>query len=150
MDLTLGSHVREHGHRAGRLVGFELEPASARITRIIFSRDGNLGPQAVTRPLSAVEITTAGINVHSDAVSAPPAVESEVVLLSRSTRITRGGSDRGRLVGIAVDPDTHRMLSISGRQHWFTGKFTVQTRDLDCSQPGEIRISSASHDTRAA
>jgi hypothetical protein len=150
MVLTLGSHVREHGHRAGRLVGFELEPATARITRIIFSRDGNLGSQAVTRPLSAVELTAAGVEVRSDAGSAPPAVESDVVLLSRSTRITRDGSDRGRLVGIVVDPASHRMLSISGRQHWFTGKFTAHTPNLDCSQPGEIRISGQSHDTRAA
>jgi len=149
MDLMLGRHVREHGHRSGRLAGFELEPATSRITRIIFSRDGNLGAQAMTRPLSAVEITASGVELRAE-VAAPVPAESDVVLLSRSTRIVRRGSDRGRLVGIAVDPATQRMLSISGRQHWFTGRFTVPIADLDCSQAGEIRISDQSHDTRAA
>jgi hypothetical protein len=150
MDLLLGRHVRDHGHRAGRVAGFELDPATSLIRRIIFSRDGNLGPQAMTRPLSAVTMTTAGVELRSDAVGAPLPVASDVVLLSRSTRITRGGSDRGRLIGIAVDPETYRLQSISGRQHWFTGKFTAQTADLDCSQAGEIRILRESHDTRAA
>src|SRR5262249_32548306 len=147
---TLGSHVREHGHRAGRLVGFELEAATARITRIIFSRDGNLGPQALTRPLAALDATASGLEVRSDGAAVAAPADSDVVLLSRSTRITQRGSDRGRLLGISVDPATHRLLSISGRHHWFSGKFTVETEALDCSQPGEIRIVRESHDTQAA
>jgi hypothetical protein len=150
MDLLIGCHVRDHGHRSGRLAGFELDPATALIRRIVFSRDGNLGPHAMTRPLAAVAVASSGIELHSDAVGPPLPATADVVLLSRSTRITRRGSDRGRLVGIAVDPATHRMLSISGRQHWFSGKFTVATADLDCSQAGEIRIVRESHDTRAA
>ena len=60
MELLLGSHVREAGRRVGRLAGFELEPADSRIRRIIFSPDGELGPQAMTRPLAAIT------SVHDD------------------------------------------------------------------------------------
>ena len=48
------------GRRVGRLAGFELEPVDLRIRRIIFSPDGELGPQAMTRPLAAVT------SVHDD------------------------------------------------------------------------------------
>jgi len=56
MKLLLGSHVRDHGRRVGQLAGFELEPADRRIRRIIFSPDGELGPQAMTRPLAQVSL----------------------------------------------------------------------------------------------
>jgi hypothetical protein len=149
MDLILGSHVREHGQRVGRLAGIEIDPVGCRITRIIFSRDGNLGPHAMTRALSAVAVTASGIELRD--VPAPPLpVIADVVLFSRATRITRGGAERGRLVAVAVDPVTDLLQSIAGRQHWFTGKFTIQRAALDCSQPGEIRITGESHDTRAA
>ena len=146
MDLTLGSHVREHGHRLGRLAGFEFEPATLNIRRIIFSPDDTLGPQAMTRPLSALDATSSGIDLRPDADIAPLPAVADVSLLGRSTRLTRDGRDRGRLVGIAVDPDTRRLLSISGRQHWFSPKFTAAAAQLDCSQPGEIRIA---HSTRS-
>jgi hypothetical protein len=150
MDLLLGCHVREHGHRVGRLAAVEFEPATSRVRRIIFSRDGNLGPHAMMRALPAVAVAGSGIELLSDAAIAPLPAVPDVVMLSRATRITRNGSDRGRLVGMTVDPATHVLRAIAGRQHWFTGKFTVQASDLDCSQAGEIRIVRESHDTRAA
>lgn len=150
MDLTLGSHVREHGHRVGRVAGFELEPATLNIRRIIFSPDGSLGPQAMTRPLNGVTATSSGIELRPDADIAPLPAVADVALLSRSTRLTRDGRDRGRLVGIGVDLDSRRLLSVSGRQHWFSPKFTAAAAQLDCSQPGEIRIVHGAHDSRAA
>ena len=60
MELVLGSHVREAGRRVDELAGFELEPVDLRIRRIIFSPDGELGPQAMTRPLAAIA------SVHDD------------------------------------------------------------------------------------
>jgi hypothetical protein len=150
MDLTLGSHVREHGHRVGRVAGFELEPATLNIRRIIFSPDGSLGPQAMTRPLNGVTATSSGIELRPDADIAPLPAVADVALLSRSTRLTRDGRDRGRLVGIGVDLDSRRLLSVSGRQHWFSPKFTAAAAQLDCSQPGEIRIARGAHDSRAA
>ena len=150
MDLTLGSHVREHGHRVGRVAGFELEPTTLNIRRIIFSPDGSLGPQAMTRPLNGVTATSSGIELRPDADIAPLPAVADVALLSRSTRLTRDGRDRGRLVGIGVDLDSRRLLSVSGRQHWFSPKFTAAAGQLDCSQPGEIRIARGAHDSRAA
>ena len=150
MDLTLGSHVREHGHRVGRLAGFELEPATLNIRRIIFSPDGSLGPQAMTRPLACLAATASGIELRPDSDVAPLPPVADVALLSRSTRLTRDGRDRGRLIGIAVDPDSRRLLSVSGRHHWFSPKFTAASAQLDCSQPGEIRIARGAHDSRAA
>jgi len=150
MDLMLGSHVREHGHRAGRLAGFELEPATMNIRRIIFSPDGSLGPQAMTRPLAAVAVGGSGIELRPDADIVPLPAVPDVALLSRSTRLTREGRDRGRLVGIAVDPESRKLLAVSGRPHWFSPKFTAAAAQLDCSQPGEIRIAQGAHGSRAA
>jgi len=150
MDLMLGSHVREHGHRVGRLAGFELEPATMNIRRIIFSPDGGLGPQAMTRPLAAIAVAASGVELRPDADLAPMPAVPDVVLLSRSTRLTRDGRDRGRLVGVAVDPGSRKLLAVSGRPHWFSPKFTAAAAQLDCSQPGEIRIAHGAHDSRAA
>ena len=141
MELLLGSHVREHGHRVGHLAGFELEPAEMRIRRLIFSPDGELGPQAMTRPLAAIA------SVHDDGeVELRPEVEiapmpavRDVILLSRATRIRRGGRQVGRLSGVAVDPADRRMVSVFGRPHWWSRRFTLAASELDCSTPGEIR-----------
>ena len=57
MQLVLGSHVRDGGRRVGRLAGFELEPADLRIRRIIFSADGELGPQVRSQPVEATPVS---------------------------------------------------------------------------------------------
>jgi len=150
MDLMLGSHVREHGHRVGRLAGFELEPDTMSIRRIIFSPDGTLGPQAMTRPLAAVVGAASGIELRPDADVTPLPAVPDVVLLSRSTHLVRDRRDRGRLVGVAVDPESRKLLAVSGRQHWFSSKLTAAASQLDCSQPGEIRIAHGAHGNRAA
>jgi hypothetical protein len=149
MELRLGSHVREHGERVGRLAGFEFEPATRCIRRIVFSRDGELGPHTMTRQLSLVTVTPQGIELRNDA--APPALPAvpDVVLLTRATRIVRG-QDAGRLMSIDVDLADRRLLSVSGRRHWWSGRVTVPAADLDCSTPGEPRLAGHPHDTRAA
>lgn len=140
MELTLGSHVREHGQRVGRLAGFELEPASHSIRRIIFSPDGHLGPQAMMRPISSISVTRSGVELRSETNPTPLPAVRDVLLLSRATRLTRDGREQGRLVAVEVDPESRRMLSVSGRQHWFTGRFRMAAAEVDCSTPGEIRI----------
>jgi len=141
MELVLGSHVREAGRRVGRLAGFELEPVDLRIRRIIFSPDGGLGPQAATRPLAAI------ISVHDDGevdlradvnIEPMPAVR-DVILLSWATRIRRGNRQVGRLSGVDVNPDDRKVVSVFGRPHWWSRRFTLPASDLDCSTPGEIR-----------
>jgi len=148
MELTLGSHVREDGRRVGRLAGFELEPATRCIRRIIFSRRGDLGPQAMTRPLALVAATADGIALRDDAIAPLPAVP-DVVLLSRSTRVVRG-DDVGRLVALEVDPADRRLLSVFARSHWWGGRWRLAGTDVDTSTPGELRGGPQPHDTRAA
>src|SRR5262249_39664499 len=138
----------EHGRRTGRLAGFELEPGERRIRRIIFSPDGELGPQAMTRPLSAVATARKGeIELSSaDLAALPPG--RDVVLLSRATRFVAGKQDRGRLAGVDVDPANGHLVSAFGRAHWWSRRETVSGADVDCGTPGELRTPASG--TRAA
>jgi hypothetical protein len=141
MELLLGSHVREAGRRLGRLAGFELEPGDRRIRRIIFSPDGELGPQAMTRPLAAISSVhdDGEVDLRPDTDIAPMPAVRDVILLSRATRISRGGRQLGRLCGIAVDAADRSLVSVFGRPHWWSRRFALEASDLDCSTPGEIR-----------
>src|SRR4026208_680607 len=105
MELLLGSHVREAGRRLGRPAGFGPEPADRRIRRIIFSPDGELGPQAMTRALAAISSVhdDGEVDLPPEANIAPMPAARDVPLLSRATRISRGGRQLGRFCGIAVD-----------------------------------------------
>ena len=129
------------GRRVGRLAGFELEPADLRIRRIIFSPDGELGPQAMTRPLAAIASVhdDGEVDLQPEAEIAPMPAVRDVILLSRATRIRRGGRQLGRLSGVAVDPADRSVVSVFGRPHWWSRRFTLAAADLDCSTPGEIR-----------
>ena len=140
MELLLGSHVREAGRRLGRLAGFELEPAERRIRRIIFSPDGELGPHAMTRPLAAISSVhdDGEVDLHVEADAAPMPAARDVILLSRATRISRGGRPLGRFCGIAIDAE-RKLESVFGRPHWWSRRFALAAGDLDCSTPGEIR-----------
>jgi hypothetical protein len=142
MELLLGSHVREHGNRVGRLAGFELEPASHRIRRILFSPDGDLGPATHMRPLCSVS------HVHDDGevelrpesqVDVMPSIP-DVALLSRATRIRQSGRDLGRFVGVEVNPADCDIVSLFGRAHWWSRRLSIPAEGIDCSNPGEIRV----------
>jgi hypothetical protein len=178
MELLIGSHVREHGKRVGRLAGFELEPATRRIRRIIFSPNGELGPQAGTRPLSAISPVSSGsggadIDLRTgadtiakprgsagiDAIDAIDAVgvidaidgreATDVVLLSRATRLKQDGREIGRLIGLDVSLTGRQLASVFGRAHWWSKRASFAAADLDCSIPGEISVREP-HDSRAA
>jgi hypothetical protein len=133
--------VREAGRRVGRLAGFELEPVDLRIRRLIFSPDGELGPQAMTRPLAAVTSVhdDGEVELRSDVEIAPMPVVRDVILLSRATRISRANRPLGRLSGVDVNPDDRKIVSVFGRPHWWSRRFRLAAADLDCSTPGEIR-----------
>ena len=148
MLLTLGSHVLEHGNRVGRLAGFELEPADLRIRRIIFSPNGELGPQAMTRPLEAVASASGAIELRTPAGSQPLPAVADVILVSRSTRFSAGGG-HGRVIGVEVEPGDRKVVSVFGRNHWWSRRTAIPAAELDCSMPGELRRRPRS-DTRAA
>ncbi|MBI3491775.1 MAG: hypothetical protein HY047_08350 [Acidobacteria bacterium] len=151
MELLLGSHVREHGSRVGRLAGFELEPANRSVRRIIFSPDGDLGPQAATRPLVAVSLVhdNGEIELRPNVEVAPLPAVPDVVLLSRATRVRRDGRQVGRLTGIEVDVADRALVSVHARAHRWSRRSTLAAADLDCSTPGEVRARDAGG-TRAA
>lgn len=151
MELLLGSHVREHGARVGRLAGFELEPATRRIRRIVVSPDGEPGPHATSRPLAAVASRhrDGAIELRTDFESDVLPAVRDVVLLTGATRLLNGGYTWGRLVGIDVDLATRMLLGVSGRQRWWSRRVRFDATALDCSTPGAIRIG-APERTRAA
>jgi hypothetical protein len=151
MEFMIGSHVREHGNRVGRLAGFELEPASLRIRRIIFSRDGDLGPQAVMRPLAHVNLVheDGEVEVRPNPEMAPLPAVSDVILLSRAVRLRRSGRELGRFVGVDVNLADGRVTAVFGRHHWWSRRFALSATGLDCSIPGEINAG-ASGGTQAA
>jgi hypothetical protein len=148
MELLLGSHVREQGHRVGRLAGFELEPDRLRIRRIIFSADGDLGPQAHTRSLNAVSsVLDAGDIALAPTENASLPAVRDVVLLGRATRVYRGGRDASRLAGVDVNLSDGVLAAAIGRSHWWSRRFSLPANTIDWSTPGEIRQRS---DHRAA
>jgi hypothetical protein len=151
MDLLIGAHVREHGHRVGRLAGFEIEPVGLNIRRIIFSPDGELGQHAMTRPIASLDVThdDGEIELRSDAATSAPPPSTDVVLLSRAVRLRRAGREIGRFVGLAIEPDDHRLIEVFGRPHWWSRRLSLPAAGLDCSTPGEIR-SGSSGGTQAA
>ena len=145
MKLLLGSHVRENGRRVGRLAGFELEAAGRRIRRIIFSADGELGPQTMTRPLVQVAAGEGGgdVEIRPGIAAAPLPAVPDIILLTRATRLKRGGREVGRLCGIAVNDADGRVVSVFGRQHWWSRRFSLDASTIDTSTPGEISVREA-------
>ena len=127
MELQLGSHVREAGRRVGRLAGFELEPLDRRIRRIIFSPDGELGPQAMMRPLAAISSVhdDGEVDLGAEVDTAPMPAIRDVILLSRATRIRRGGRQLGRLSGVGGRRAGATLVSVFGRPHWWSRRFTL-------------------------
>jgi hypothetical protein len=149
MELLLGSHVREGDHRVGRLAGFELEPPDLKIRRIIFSPDGDLGPQAAMRPLAAIATVheDGEIELHDVQIEPMRAVR-DVALIARATRLRRAGREHGRLVGLGVDPSTGTVVSVFGRLPWWSRRFSVAANAADLTTPGEISLNGG--DSRAA
>jgi hypothetical protein len=145
MELLIGSHVREHGNRVGHLAGFELEPAGFRIRRIIFSPDGELGPQAVMRPVAHISLVheDGELELRPNADTAPLPVVPDVVLLSRAVRLRRGARELGRFVGVDLNLADRSVTAVFGRHHWFSRRFSLPASGLDCSMPGEIRAGSS-------
>ena len=146
MELMFGTDVREHGHRAGRLAGFEVDAASRRVRKLIFSTDGELGSHALARPFSTVAGKDGNIEIRDYTPSEEPPPPA-AVLLSHSTRIVRGGREVGRLAGITVS-DAGALQSIVGRRNWWTRRFLIDAATSDISVSGEIRAGASA--TRAA
>ncbi len=144
MELLLGSHVREHGNRVGRLAGLELDPATLRIRRILYSPDGDVSPGVEARPLAAVALVheDGEIELRPFADAAPVPTAKSVAQLTRATRLKRGGREAGRLAGIDVEPAEGVVGSVFVRNHWWSRRVGLPASGLDFTVSGEIRSGS--------
>ena len=70
-------------------------------------------------------------------------------VLTRATPVLREGSELGRLVAVDIDAADRTIVAITGRQHWWSRRFTIAGGALDFTTPGAIRTQ-ATRDTRAA
>ena len=138
MELIFGTNVREHGHRAGRLAGLELDAATRRVRKVIFSGDGELGNHAVARPFSSVGADSGDLEIRPYTPSEEPPPES-IILLSHTARIVRAGHEVGRLFGIDVMAGTGELQAVIGRKNWWTRRFRIDSTSIDLSVPGEVR-----------
>ena len=140
MELLLGSHVREHGSRVGKLAGFELDPSTRRISHIIFSVDGTLEHDPLMRPILAVSHVHDGgeIELRADIEDAHHDAP-DVVLLGAATRLKQDDHLVGHLVGVDVNPADQRLMTILGKTHWWSKQLVVDAKAVDCSTPGELR-----------
>jgi hypothetical protein len=141
MTFMLGAYVREYGNPVGRLAGFEVEPDTGRVMRLVFSPRGDLGPDALSVGLLAVG------HVHPDgqielrpecgARSLMPA--PNVALIGPATRVKSGGQSGVHLTEVELDPSERRIVSLTGRKHWWTRSLTLSGSNVDYFWAGEIR-----------
>ena len=148
MQLLLGPTFSSTGVCAGRLAGFELEPAERRIRRIVFSAGGNLGQQAMTRPLAAVT------NFRGSTIELSDQTNSTVAGGCRRRSAKPGNAgDSARPRAGSADRYRSRSHEPGAAVGFGTASLVVRsitsTRSIDCSVPGELR-STKSDDTRAA
>ena len=136
MELLFGSHIRSGGRRIGYLAGIEVDPASRRVTKIVFSNDGTLTSETHTRAISAVTAEGGALQVAAEGPLEVPS--GERLVWTRTTRLDRTGRE-AHLKGVVVDPGG-AIDALIGRQHWWSRRFRVSGRDLDSTQPGRISV----------
>jgi hypothetical protein len=149
MDLMFGATVFEHGRKAGRLAGVEIDPASRRALKIIFSANGHLGPGASTRPVKAVAVEGDRVTIVGDPPPSPPMpFRLEPQLWSPGTHVVRGREEVARLAGVRVEQGSGKLLVAFGRRSLWSRRLELPLDDVDLSVLGEIRVG-ASHSTAA-
>jgi hypothetical protein len=138
MELLFGTNVREYGQHVGRLAGFELDPTSHQVQKVIFSSDGELGNHATMRPFESVLVEPGEIEIRPY-TSGDQTRQAGAVLLGHTARIFRKDRDIGRLSGLDVDIAGGKLEGVIGRRSWWTKRFRVAASGLDLSVPGKVR-----------
>ena len=138
MELLFGTNVREYGQHVGRLAGFELDPASYQVRKVIFSSDGELGSHATMRPFESVLVEPGDIEIRPYTPGDQPR-QAGAVLLGHTARIFRNRRDIGRLSGLDLELASGNLEGVIGRRSWWTKRFRVAASGLDLSVPGEVR-----------
>lgn len=141
MDLAFGTNVREHFYSIGRLAGLEADRTTQAVRSILVSPSGAVDGQAERRPLAAVPTDHFDGDIELRASpEVPDGPRDAAVTLTDHTRLVRGGHAIGHLVGVELDPGTGAIVSLVGRQHWWTPRVHVKATNVDLSVPGEIRL----------
>lgn len=147
MELLFGSHVRSGGRRVGYLAGVEVDAASRRVTKVVFSQDGKLGSHAHMQSLDTVRVERGTLVLGDPPAASTVSGAAEPILLSRSVRVVRRGKHAGHVAGVVVG-ELGALEAAVGRQHWWSGRYRLPAADIDLSHPGEIRAGAVS--SRAA
>ena len=141
MDLMFGATVFEHGRKAGRLAGVEIDPASRRALKIIFSTNGHLGPGACTRPIEPVAVEGDRVTIVGDPPPSPPMpFRLEPLLWSPGTHVVRGHEEIARLTGVRVEPGSGKLALAFGRRSLWSRRLELPLDDTDLSMIGELRV----------
>jgi hypothetical protein len=138
VELLFGTNVREYGQHVGRLAGFELDPTSHQVRKVIFSSDGELGNHATMRPFESVLVEPGDIEIRPY-TPGDQTRQAGAVLLGHAARIFRNGRDIGRLSGLDIEIASGNLEGVIGRRSWWTKRFRVSASGLDLSVPGEVR-----------
>jgi hypothetical protein len=140
MDLLLGSHVREHGNRVGRLAGFEVEPATLTLHRLIISADGDVKNNPTSRPVSSIALVHDGgeIELRPFGDDTAGSAHAGAALVGRATRLRAHNRNVGHLVGLEIEPGERKVLTVFARQHLWSRRSDWPAKDFDFSTPGEI------------
>jgi sporulation protein YlmC with PRC-barrel domain len=139
VELLFGTHVREYGQQVGRLAGFELNPTTRQVQKIIFSSDGELGNHVMMRPFASVLAEPGEIDIRPY-TPVDEGADRGGVVLGHVARIKRGDREVGRVTGIDVAIGTGDVEAVIGRKSWWSRRFRVEGSNFDLSVPGEVRI----------
>jgi sporulation protein YlmC with PRC-barrel domain len=141
VELLFGAHVREYGQHVGRLAGFELDPTTRQVRKIIFSSDGELGNHVMMRPFASVLAEPGEIDIRP---YTPPAEDGDrsTVVIGHLARVKRGDREVGRVTGIEVAIGSGELEAVFCRKNWLSRRFRIDGHDADLSVPGEVRTAS--------
>ena len=142
MELLIGTHVREYGQQVGRLAGFELDPITRKVRKIIFSTDGELGNHVMMRPFASVLAEPGEIDIRPY-TPVEEAGDRDGVVVGHLARIKRGDREVGYVAGIDVAIGSGDLEGVIGRKKWWNRRFHVEGREVDLSVPGEVRTPGA-------
>ena len=141
MDLMFGATVFEHGQKAGRLAGVEIDPASRRALKIIFSANGHLGPGAFTRPIEAVAVEGDRVTIVGEPPPSPPLpFRLEPLLWSPGTHVVRGREEIARLTGVRVEQGSGKLALAFERRSLWSRRLELPLDKVDLSVLGEVRL----------
>jgi hypothetical protein len=137
VELLFGTHVREYGQQVGRLAGFELDPTTRKVRKIIFSADGELGNHVLMRPFASVLAEPGEIDIRP--YTPTDEADNGGVVIGHLAKIKRGDREIGHVTGVDVTINSGDLEAVLGRKNWLTRRFRIDAKEIDLSVPGEVR-----------